>query len=133
MFKQVFLYDGTPYLAYKDEDGEYQYPEETWTETPPPEGIYSPFYFDGNEWVGATREEWLANFPESDPHDPSTNDYLLAQTQMQVAESSSQLRKSQDSLADTMLKIIEKDKRIADLEEQQAKILLEIAEMKGSN
>ncbi|MEB8121771.1 hypothetical protein NGH46_06525 [Staphylococcus xylosus] len=131
--KVVYLYDGTPYLVYKNEEGEFQYPQDEWTETAPPEGIYNPFYFNGNKWVGSTREEWLENNPEPELRSPSTNEYLLAQTQMQVAESSSQLRKSQNKLAETMLEIVEKDKRIADLEEQQAKILLEIAEMKGSN
>ena len=57
MFKQIYLYDGTPYLAFENEEGEYQYPEEAWTETPPPDGIYSPFYFNGDEWIGSTREE----------------------------------------------------------------------------
>ena len=131
--KVVYLYDGTPYLVYKNEEGEFQYPQDEWTETAPPEGIYNPFYFNGDKWVGSTREEWLENNPEPELRSPSTNEYLLAQTQMQVAESSSQLRKSQNKLAETMLEIVEKDKRINDLEEQQAKILLEIAEMKGSN
>lgn len=57
-FKQVFLYNGVPYLAFSDREGGYLYPTENWTETPPPEGIYTPFYFDGNEWIGSTREEW---------------------------------------------------------------------------
>ena len=57
-FKQVFLYDGTPYLAFVNDEGEYQYPEEAWTETPPPDGIYSPFYFNGDEWIGSTKEEY---------------------------------------------------------------------------
>src|SRR5699024_6754183 len=70
MFKQVYLYDGTPYLAFKDEEGEYQYPEEAWTETPPPNGIYSPFYYDGNEWVGTSKEEWeLNNITDPTPDD----------------------------------------------------------------
>lgn len=41
--KVVYLYDGTPYLAELNEEGEYDYPKEAWTETPPPEGIYEPF------------------------------------------------------------------------------------------
>ena len=47
--KVVYLYDGTPCLVYKDEEGEYQYPNDEWTEVSPPEGIYSPFYFNGDE------------------------------------------------------------------------------------
>ncbi|OFJ79467.1 hypothetical protein [Staphylococcus sp. HMSC056G08] len=132
--KVVYLYDGTPHLVFKNEEGEYQYPEETWTEMPPPEGIYSPFYFDGNEWIGATREEWLESFPkdeDGEPQSPDQSILQMAQTQMQVAESSYQLRETQQKLALTMLDNAEKDKSIKNLEQQQAQILLEIAEMKG--
>ena len=58
-FKQVYLTNGQPYLAFRGEDGEYQYPKDEWTETPPPAGGYQPMHFDGNKWVCATREEWL--------------------------------------------------------------------------
>lgn len=133
MFKQVYLYDGTPYLAFKDNDGEYQYPEEAWTETPPPNGIYSPFYFNGNEWIGATREEWLDTLPEKETIPPSPSELMMADTQMQVAESSFQLRDTQKQLAQTLLDSAEKDKRIETLEELQAQILLELTEMKGAN
>ena len=92
-FKQVFLYDGTPYLAFVNDEGEYQYPEEAWTETPPPDGIYSPFYFNSDEWIGSTREEWLGSLPESDPHIPSANEMMLAQAQMQVTKTANQLVK----------------------------------------
>ena len=57
-FKQVFLYNGVPYLAFSDGHGGYLYPAEDWTEIPPPKGIYMPFYFDGSAWIGSTRKEW---------------------------------------------------------------------------
>ena len=132
--KVVYLYDGTPYLVYKNEEGEYQYPNDEWTEVSPPEGIYSPFYFNGNEWIGSTREEWLESLPkdengESQLPDPSM--IQMAQTQMQVAESSYQLRETQQKLAETMMDNAEKDKRLESLEQQQAQVLLELAEIKG--
>ena len=91
MFKQVFLYDGTPYLAFVNDEGEYDYPEESWTEVAPPEGIYSPFYFNGNEWVGSTKEEYEESLPKEETPQPSTSEIMMASTQMQVAESSFQL------------------------------------------
>src|SRR5699024_588625 len=130
-FKQVFLYDGTPYLAYLNSEGEYDYPNDEWTEVAPPEGIYSPFYFNGNEWIGATREEWLDSLPEDEPVPPNPSDMMMADTQIQVAESSFQLRDTQKQLAQAMLDGAEKDKSIKKMEEQQAQILLELAEMKG--
>lgn len=80
--KIVYLYDGTPCMVYKDEEGEYQYPNDEWTEVSPPEGIYSPFYFNGNEWIGSTREEWLETLPgeeETENHKPDELDALNMQ------------------------------------------------------
>ena len=130
-FKQVYLYDGTPFLAFEDEEGEYQYPKESWTEVAPPEGIYSPFYFNGNEWVGSTKEEYEELLPKEEAPQPSTSELMMASTQMQVAESSFQLRDTQKQLAQSMLENAEKDKRVQTLEQQQAQILLELTEMKG--
>lgn len=132
-FKQVYLYDGTPFLAYRGEDGEYDYPNDEWTEVAPPEGIYSPFYFNGNEWIGSTKEEYEESLPKEEIPQPSASELMMASTQMQVAESSFQLRDTQKQLAQSMLEGAEKDKRIETLEEQQAQILLELAEMKGAN
>ena len=129
--KVVYLYDGTPYLVYKDEEGEYQYPNDEWTEVPPPEGIYSPFYYNGNEWIGATREEWEESLPKDEDEEPDPSMIQMAQTQMQVAESSYQLRETQQKLAETMMDNAEKDKRLESLEQQQAQVLLELAEIKG--
>ena len=129
--KIVYLYDGTPYMVYKDEEGEYQYPDDEWTEVSPPEGIYSPFYFNGNEWVGSTREEWLGSLPESDPHIPSANEMMLAQAQMQVTKTANQLVKSQKEQAETLKELTKKEKRMQQLEEQQAQTMLEIAKLKG--
>lgn len=105
MFKQVFLYDGTPYLAFTNDEGEYDYPEESWTEVAPPEGIYSPFYFNGNEWVGATKEEYEATLPGKEPYVPSNGEMQLAQTQIQLAKTAVQIQKTQNQLADAMLEI----------------------------
>ena len=117
-FKQVFLYDGTPYLAFRNEDGEYDYPEEAWTETPPPDGIYSPFYFNGNEWIGATREEWEVQ-QEKPPIEPKVLEMMVSQLQLQVMignkktkELEDKLKVSEQTLADAVLKITELENKI---------------------
>lgn len=117
-FKQVFLYDGTPYLAFANEDGEYDYPEEAWTEVTPPEGIYSPFYFNGNEWIGATREEWEAQ-QEKPPIEPKVLEMMVSQLQLQVMignkktkELEDKLKVSEQTLADAVLKITELENKI---------------------
>ena len=117
-FKQVYLYDGTPYLAFANEDGEYDYPEEAWTETPPPDGIYSPFYFNGNEWIGATREEWEVQ-QEKPPIEPKVLEMMVSQLQLQVMignkktkELEDKLKVSEQTLADAVLKITELENKI---------------------
>lgn len=132
-FKQVYLYDGTPFLAFTNEDGEYDYPKDEWTETPPPEGIYSPFYFDGNKWVGATKEEWESSKTDEEESQrlPSANEYMLAQAQMQVTKTANQLVKTQNEQAETLKELTKKEQRMQALEEQQAKTMLELAKLKG--
>lgn len=48
-WKQVFLYDGTQILLKPDMFGNYEYPKEKWTDIMPPQGIYTPFRFDGEK------------------------------------------------------------------------------------
>ena len=131
MFKQVFLYDGTPFLAFANEDGEYDYPEEAWTEVTPPEGIYSPFYFNGNEWIGSTKEEYEATLPGKEPYVPNISEIMLAQAQMQVTKTANQLIKTQQEQADTLTELTKKEQRLKEIEKQQAQTMLEIAKLKG--
>ena len=57
--KQIYFYDGTPFLVMKDKDGELEYPKEQWTDIVPPEGLYEPIHFDGeNGWVHRTKNGW---------------------------------------------------------------------------
>ena len=117
-FKQVFLYDGTPYLAFRNDEGEYDYPKESWTEVVPPEGIYSPFYFNGDEWVGSTREEWEVQ-QEKPPIEPKVLEMMVSQLQLQVMignkktkELEDKLKVSEQTLADAVLKITELENKI---------------------
>lgn len=107
MFKQVFLYDGTPYLAFVNDEGEYDYPEEEWTEVTPPEGIYSPFYFNGNEWVGATKEEWLGTLPKQELDNPDSNDLLNAQLLSNDLEHNSKIDGLQQDIANLTAQLLE--------------------------
>ncbi|PCF81434.1 hypothetical protein [Staphylococcus delphini] len=131
-FKQVYLYDGTPYLVFRDVEGEYRYPESDWTDIAPPEGIYSPFYFnsDKNEWVGSTREEFEKSLPKNDEVELTPQEMMIAETQVAVAESTHQLKETQEMLAQTLLDNAEKENRIKMLEEQQAQMMLAFAEIK---
>ena len=104
--KIVYLYDGTPYMVYKDEDGEYQYPNDEYTDVPPPEGIYSPFYFNGNEWIGSTREEWLESLPEDEPVNPNETDFLNAQLISNDIEHTAKIKGLQQDIANLTTELL---------------------------
>lgn len=106
MFKQVFLYDGTPYLAFLNSEGEYDYPEESWTEVAPPEGIYSPFYFNGNEWIGSTREEWLGSLLKDEPVNPNETDFLNAQLISNDIEHTTKIKELQQDIANLTTELL---------------------------
>lgn len=116
--KVVYLYDGTPYIVELNEDGEYNYPDEGWTLTPPPAGIYQPFYFNGDEWIGTTKEEWEANQAKP-PMEPKALELLVSQLQLQLMIGNKKTKDLEDklevtnkSLADALLKITEIENKI---------------------
>ena len=122
--KIVYLYDGTPYMVYKDEEGEYQYPDDEWTEVPPPEGIYSPFYFNGNEWVGTSKEEWELN----NITDPTPNDLKLMVSNLQKQLVMSNLNMSKMSQVN-----MTQTNDIKQLKEQLANVVLELTKLKNGS
>ena len=122
--KIVYLYDGTPYMVYKDEEGEYQYPDDEWTEFSPPEGIYSPFYFNGNEWVGTSKEEWELN----NITDPTPNDLKLMVSNLQKQLVMSNLNMSKMSQVN-----MTQTNDIKELKEQLANVVLELTKLKNGS
>ena len=122
--KIVYLYDGTPYLVYKNEEGEYQYPNDEWTEVSPPEGIYSPFYFNGNEWIGTSKEEWELN----NITDPTPNDLKLMVSNLQKQLVMSNLNMSKMSQVN-----MTQTNDIKQLKEQLANVVLELTKLKNGS
>ena len=122
--KVVYLYDGTPCLVYKDEEGEYQYPNDEWTEVSPPEGIYSPFYFNGNEWIGTSKEEWELN----NITDPTPNDLKLMVSNLQKQLVMSNLNMSKMSQVN-----MTQTNDIKELKEQLANVVLELTKLKNGS
>lgn len=134
MFKQIYnREDGKPKLIESNEEGVFNFDKFIYTDIAPTSDLYEPMYFDGSEWIGSTKEEYEESLPKEEMPQPSASELMMATTQMQIAESSFQLRDTQKKLAQSILDIAEKDKRIESLEQQQAQILLEITEMKGVN
>lgn len=132
MFKQIYdREDGKPKLIESDDDGVFKFDKFLYTDIVPSSDLYEPMYFDGNEWIGSTKEEYEENLPESDPHIPSVNEIMLAQAQMQVTKTANQLIKTQQEQANTLTELTKKEQRLKEIEQQQANTLLEIAKLKG--
>lgn len=111
--KIVYLYDGKPFIVELNDEGEYVYPKDEYTEVAPPEGIYQPFYYDGNEWIGTSKEVWENN-QSKPPLTPKAIELLVAQLQMQVMignkktkELEDKLKISEKTLAETVMKVTE--------------------------
>lgn len=96
--KTVYLYNGTPYLAIKDENNEFQYPKEKWTEEAPPLGIYAPFYFDGQQWIGQTKEEFEKNLNQEPTNDVNT-DEVMANLTLQIAQNQSEITSLKEDIS----------------------------------
>lgn len=110
MYKQVFDYNGKPFLVKADDNGVldeedlksqnlYQY-----TETMPPYDLYPPRQFDGENWHGASEQQFQdANQPS--PVVPSQLEMIVAKLQIQVVKGNSQLKETEKQLANALIEI----------------------------
>lgn len=106
MFKQIYnREDGRPKLIESDYDGVFKFDEFLYTDIVPSSDLYEPYYFNGNEWIGATKEEHDSTLEPKPPRVPSNIEMQQARTQMQLTKTASQLQATQDQLAKAMLEI----------------------------
>lgn len=106
IMKIVYLYDGTPYIVETNENGEYVYPNDKYTDVAPPQGIYQPFYFDGYDWIGTSKEEWEAQ-QDKPPIVPSENDFLNAQLISNDIEHNAKIEALQQDIANLTTELLE--------------------------
>ena len=145
MFKQIFdKTNGMPKLIQSVLDEEtgierFVYDEDKYTEEMPPSELYEPISYKNGKWQGISYDEWEYNRSveesgeEKTPYIPNTSEKMLAQAQMQVTKTANQLMKSQKEQAALAIELVKKEKRLKDMELQQAKTMLEITKLKGSN
>lgn len=82
MYKQIWDFNGEAFLVesvtkYKSAEGVntsapsdeiyeeievFEY-DDTFTDIQPPDGLYTPISFDGEQWHGTPYDEWLKNNP----------------------------------------------------------------------
>ena len=103
--KIVYLYDGTPFIVELNDEGEYVYPKDEYTEVAPPEGIYQPFYYDGNEWIGTSKEEWESNLIQED-REPTQEEIESARTQMELFKAQVAIQELRQENAEIIKEIV---------------------------
>ncbi len=103
--KIVYLYDGTPFIVELNDEGEYVYPKDEYTEVAPPEGIYQPFYYDGNEWIGTSKEEWESNLIQED-REPTSEEIESARTQMELFKTQVAIQELRQENAEIIKEIV---------------------------
>lgn len=100
--KVVYLWkNGQQVLVFSNSDGEYVYPKEKWTEQKPPTDIYAPFYYDGQKWVGQSKEDFESNveIPEVEPDE---KDVMISSLLKQNVEQQAQIDSTQKDIATLM-------------------------------
>ena len=122
--KIVYLYDGTPFIVELNDEGEYVYPKDEYTEVAPPEGIYQPFYYNGNEWIGTSKEEWELN----NITNPTPNDLKLMVSNLQKQLVMSNLNMSKMSQVN-----MTQTNDIKELKEQLSNVVLELTKLKNGS
>lgn len=106
--KQIYFYDGTPFLTMENKDGELEYPKEQWTDIAPPEGLYEPIHFDGEKWIGTPYEEWLEQQPKFEVEEtPNDKDILIADLTLQLMETQGVVSNLQNDIASLTLQVLE--------------------------
>lgn len=102
MFKQVFDYNGNPYILRVDNKNNVleseieKYQLYKFTEIMPPKELYPPRTFDGSKWHGATVEEY-ENGNKPPVITPDETQMVLANLQMQLVQSESKLKNLESS------------------------------------
>lgn len=104
MYKQIFKKeDGTPALIENDE-----YNPDIYTDVQPPNGLYQPIHYDGNQWIGTPYEEWLKQQPKVEIEElPDDKDVLIADLTLQLMETQNTVVDLQNDVANLTLQVLE--------------------------
>lgn len=89
--KLIYFYDDQKHLDHSELVDETAVVPTGATDIRPADGLYEPLTFTGTEWVGVTREEWLANSPEQPAPVPTAEQQMINALGQQVAALTAQL------------------------------------------
>ncbi|MCG1099995.1 hypothetical protein K4R76_03505 [Staphylococcus epidermidis] len=108
MYKQYFKkFNGEPFL-FDDKSDEVT---DEFTDIIPDEGLYEPIHFDGNKWIGNTKENWENSQPKNES-EGLTNKYdekddIIAGLSLELLKTQEDLQSTQKDLANLTVQIME--------------------------
>lgn len=115
--KQIYLYDGNGVFAGSQMiDNDTEMPANS-TDIAPASGLYQPATFDGTQWVGVSREDWLASNPDDIPNYPTSQDKIIASLTAQTADAIQQAQLAQKANAALTEKVADLTEKINALQE----------------
>ncbi|MDQ7223757.1 hypothetical protein RCI18_05500 [Staphylococcus haemolyticus] len=101
--KIVYLWkNGQPVIVTTNEEGEYEYPSEEWTENKPDDGMYTPIYFDGQKWIGQSKEVFEKELP---PEPIDDKDVLISNLSEQLLNTQLEIENIKKDMA-TVLELL---------------------------
>lgn len=104
--KIVYLWkNGQPVIVTLNEEGEFEYPTEKWTETKPDDGLYTPIYFDGQKWIGQSKEEFEKTLP---PEPIDEKDVIIANLSQQLLNTQTEVENVKQDVATVLNLLTEK-------------------------
>ncbi|AKS69750.1 hypothetical protein RN70_09690 [Staphylococcus schleiferi] len=114
MYKQIFTFDGTPYLLEADEYGRplashlKEYGIEDFTDKVPDSNLYWPIYFDEDisEWVGTDKAEFEENNKPAE-QELSPKDLLIGELTAQIAVQDEELKQLKAITGDLSINLAE--------------------------
>lgn len=103
--KVVYLWrNGQAVLVHKNEEGEYVYPDEKWTEDKPPQGIFSPCYYDGKKWIGQRKEDFEKTLKNIEPNERDLVIATLSETVLNQQQEITNLKKDVANIMELLIK-----------------------------
>lgn len=104
--KIVYLWkNGQPVIVTMNEDGEFEYPSEKWTETKPDDGMYTPIYFDGQKWIGQSKEVFEKDLP---PKPIDDKDVIIANLSKELLNTQLEIESVKKDMATVLKLLLEK-------------------------
>ena len=105
MYKQIFKKeDGRPSLIEGDE-----FNSDIYTDIQPPNGLYQPIHFDGNEWIGTPYKEWASNQSKLEEVEtiPDEKDEIISTLSIQLLQTETKILSIQEDIANLTRQFLE--------------------------